>query len=815
MLIRTGRRTSIASQPTHVPPLLKERDPQPRETYFSQNSIQNQLQVTLQRKLLNTIQNGTRTWSLLNKHKGNPKLINVLLNIADSLEIHTSNLLQLHSLRSTYHKLEYINTQQLYQSHNSDLNFEITDEIGPIIQFYQSPSLFLHKKHKSTSSLRSQLLSKPLNQPTIFNTSNSYHYLQDTDESETQTPNMTTQNMEEEPIQTQPEQPTAAKKQVATTTSNNKENNSMTWVSDPTISQLSATLLQNLKVEQEKLHEAGEDLNEATQYKEPTDTIATADRYKIRLSIKRARNSDSTIPTLKVFRSFTHALKACDKTLTILPVSAAKQNLTAISTPAQLSSIDQNKLLTYFKPFYPNQKHSLSGYIYISTQICAEDLLIATPVFEWLETNRYTVKPCLSSDDEMVRIGALCFGSEYIYRDDLAQAIQEDPSWKFPQLERPPIIQLTRGDFRGPKKRIKMIFVQTERTKQHEVGKFFSQLYDGTSKQYPNGIMLLFIPLYDNIRHEPAYRQKVIYNHERYLGEEEALCIHGLQDFNTTVQLKNGQHVTLRLLLRSLPATLGMSRPQLFQTVETDSTKDVILVTYQKRDKEYVNARKMTLESDFSVQLAQGEISKVFISEMEGIWFTPVTKTKYGQIIALPQTSKSNVDFVHHTNTILSSPPKKRPYASGRSGNVTQPEQHHQQPVTYAAAVSTPDIQSQHGQNHHQSTIPTQEATQTLPTHKENTIELSNEINHRFQLVENELREQQKWNAEQAQWNDAILYRMNDLEDTTTSTDNKVDAILNKLESWDIPTKRRGVTNNEERSASYPSLHHHSGAQEP
>jgi len=191
------------------------------------------------------------------------------------------------------------------------------------------------------------------------------------------------------------------------------------------------------------------------------------------------------------------------------------------------------------------------------------------------------------------------------------------------------------------------------------------------------------------------------------------------------------------------------------------------------------------LESDISVQLAQGEISKVFISEMEGIWFTPVTKTKYGQIIALPQTSKSNVDFVHHTNTILSSPPKKRPYASGRSGNVTQPEQHHQQPVTYAAAVSTPDIQSQHGQNHHQSTIPTQEATQALQTHKENTIELSNEINHRY------------------------------LEDTTTSTDNKVDAILNKLESWDIPTKRRGVTNNEERSASYPSLHHHSGAQEP
>jgi len=34
------------------------------------------------------------------------------------------------------------------------------------------------------------------------------------------------------------------------------------------------------------------------------------------------------------------------------------------------------------------------------------------------------------------------------------------------------------------------------------------------------------------------------------------------------------------------------------------------------------------------------------------------------------------------------------------------------------------------------------------------------------------------------------------LEITTTNTDSKVDAILNKLDSWDIPTKRRGVTTN-------------------
>jgi len=128
----------------------------------------------------------------------------------------------------------------------------------------------------------------------------------------------------------------------------------------------------------------------------------------------------------------------------------------------------------------------------------------------------------------MVQIGALCFSSVYIYHNDLKEAIQAHPSWSFPSMQQPPVFQLTRGDFRGPKKSTKMIFVHAEHSKQWAVGEMFSRLYDGSSKSYPNRIMMLFIPLYDNIQHEPAYRQKVIYNHERYIGDEEAICIHGL-----------------------------------------------------------------------------------------------------------------------------------------------------------------------------------------------------------------------------------------------------------------------------------------------
>lgn len=94
-----------------------------------------------------------------------------------------------------------------------------------------------------------------------------------------------------------------------------------------------------------------------------------------------------------------------------------------------------------------------------------------------------------------------------------------------------------------------MIFVCCEKSTQNATTEFFSKLYDSTPKDYPNGIMMLFIPLNYTILYEPTYQQKVIYNHEQYLGDETCMCIHGLQDLNTTVKLKDSQEVSLRMLL--------------------------------------------------------------------------------------------------------------------------------------------------------------------------------------------------------------------------------------------------------------------------
>jgi hypothetical protein len=425
------------------------------------------------------------------------------------------------------------------------------------------------------------------------------------------------------------------------------------WETDPSISQLLATFVTNLQVEQEKLLEAGKDLEDKTKYKSPTDETEIQQVNKIRVSIRKTRNAESQ-PTLKIFKSFTQALCASDPSLSKLPVNSSKQNLPALTTAAKISATDTNKLHIYFKPYYPTQKNNLSRYINISTNLSFKELDIAPPVYEWLETNRYMIRETPSHDEEMVQLGALCFGSEYIYREDLKQAILADPAWKFPTLEVAPVIQLTRGEFRGPKKSKKVIFIHAEKSKQHKVARILSKIYDKTSKSYPNNTMLLFIPQHDNIQYDAAYRQKVIYNHEQYLGNEEGISIHGLQDPDMTVTLKNQQKVTIRVLLRSLPATQGMSRPQLFQLAETNADREAIVVTYQKEGRELVHARLFTLQNDIVAQLASGEANRIFITKTEGITFRPLTKTKGGQIIQNKPTSQNTIEHVQHTKCCIS-----------------------------------------------------------------------------------------------------------------------------------------------------------------
>jgi len=206
-----------------------------------------------------------------------------------------------------------------------------------------------------------------------------------------------------------------------------------------------------------------------------------------------------------------------------------------------------------------------------------------------------------------------------------------------------------------------MLFISAECSKQNEVSTLLKSIYDGTKKSYPYGAMMLFLPLSEISTLSSDLRKKIIFNHEKFLGEETLFCIGGFHNLNSSILLKNGQTVSLRTLLKSLPASNGMSRPQLFQQAEPNHGAMVTIVTFQAQDRDLVLAHQATLEDEIRQVIAEGESEKVFVDDNEGVWFGGVNKQKTGRMNIIPKhTNKASIEYVSHINHIMNSPPKKR-----------------------------------------------------------------------------------------------------------------------------------------------------------
>jgi len=82
-------------------------------------------------------------------------------------------------------------------------------------------------------------------------------------------------------------------------------------------------------------------------------------------------------------------------------------------------------------------------------------------------------------------------------------------------------------------------------------------IYDGTQKSYSNGSMMVFVPIADLYGSSSDFRTKLQFNHDKYIGDETLFCIGGFQNLNNLVTLKNGNSISIRMLLKSIPASEG------------------------------------------------------------------------------------------------------------------------------------------------------------------------------------------------------------------------------------------------------------------
>jgi len=81
-----------------------------------------------------------------------------------------------------------------------------------------------------------------------------------------------------------------------------------------------------------------------------------------------------------------------------------------------------------------------------------------------------------------------------MHREEIKRSILLHPSWNHEDTDEP-IFDIYVSDFLASPKKTKMLFVSAEKSKQEKIITFMKELYDGEPKQYPQGSMMLFIPL--------------------------------------------------------------------------------------------------------------------------------------------------------------------------------------------------------------------------------------------------------------------------------------------------------------------------------
>jgi len=171
-------------------------------------------------------------------------------------------------------------------------------------------------------------------------------------------------------------------------------------------------------------------------------------------------------------------------------------------------------MLQLFQPYYKRQLFSISRYFHIKSSLSYESIIHSHQVEEWLDSHCYSLKPCPSQAEEMVPVGALCFSNLFMHaREELKFSIMLHPygSKISPKICRS--LMYTSAIFL-PTNRKQRCYLYPQKSKQEQIINFFKTLYDGEPQQYPQGSMMLFIPLTDNSHYSKEYRSKIMFNHD-------------------------------------------------------------------------------------------------------------------------------------------------------------------------------------------------------------------------------------------------------------------------------------------------------------
>ncbi len=304
--------------------------------------------------------------------------ITPLLNLSYIIEDHLQNLIEIVSTNATQ-------------------NNTIDSSISSLITFYSSPEFIPRKHHLHNSPIAELVIPKSTN-PSFASFNNYFSPLASIETEHRPTPIPLTMS------------------ELSSHTSTPPQASKSYFVEDLAVSEVSDIVRLQMDQDRQQIEAT------ATAPTQTTHTqireVQASQRLRINLIRHRfARSSDMT--TLKLFKSFIATLRSSDKDLAILPYDSKKRQYTSIVSNKQLEKLNDLELKLYFQPWHREQHYSLSGFFHLNSTLHFQDLFNQALIAQWLDTYQYSVKLCPSQTEEMAIIGALCYGSLWIYREDL------------------------------------------------------------------------------------------------------------------------------------------------------------------------------------------------------------------------------------------------------------------------------------------------------------------------------------------------------------------------------------------------------------
>lgn len=347
-----------------------------------------------------------------------------------------------------------------------------------------------------------------------------------------------------------------------------------------------------------------------------TQSAVNTNMYLHRLDVKRIFKTPEK--TCDTFKRFFVALKKVDPHAAVRPVYAADANrVPVINSSIQVQNPELLDMSKYHKSWTPNQKFGLSGQLLIESSFEFPEL--AHLLQPWLHTAYYQISLAECQTSELVTVGTLIRTSYTLCRSDLISATKAVISSleKESQFE----FSLRADNWYCSVGKVNVLFVAVARDKLKQGMDYFCNMYDGVNTKVPNGVKLVFVPLYQ-IQLTPEIREQIGQEQRAWQDSEVACFVNGFRDLSTLLHLKDGTRCSLRYLLLRIPNDPNSTRKALFHGVDRrPESAEWIALKYHRDDATIFKTKAPGIAYELAQLVVDEDVSKIFIDPAVGLNF--------------------------------------------------------------------------------------------------------------------------------------------------------------------------------------------------